>query len=239
VKPRAPRWLGGSILSLGLATVVFAGNAEAQTAAGTEAEGRAVVDRVAVRFYAPETGGATGPRFITERQLAFEARLDALGEEVGPDPAVSAERHLRAALDRHVVEELLATLQMDGDKGASDAARLAREARVDLEQRARGAQAITFAAHAEGLSPEEVEVVFLRRARAAAYVDRAVSRFLHPTEEQLRESYRTSPHPFRGRPFEDVRTDLARWLVFEKLHALEATFLQTARSRITIVAVSR
>jgi hypothetical protein len=202
-------------------------------------EPRAVADRVAVRFYAPETGGATGPRYITERTLAFEARLAGMGEEGGGDVAATEERRVQAALERHVVEELLATLQLEGDKASAEPARLAREARADVEQRARGAAALRAAAEEEGLSTEEVDAVFMRRGRAAAYLDRAVTRFLRPTDEQLRDVYRTSPHPFRARPFEDVRVDLARWFVFERLTALEATFLQTARSRVTVVVVSR
>ena len=34
-----------------------------------------VVDRVAVRYFTPETGGAGKPRFITERELAFFTRV--------------------------------------------------------------------------------------------------------------------------------------------------------------------
>jgi len=32
-------------------------------------------DRVAVRFIAPETGGAAHPRFFTERELGFFTRI--------------------------------------------------------------------------------------------------------------------------------------------------------------------
>ncbi len=43
-----------------------------------------LVDRAVVRFEAPETGGARRPRFVFERELAFEARLEALSD---PDRA--------------------------------------------------------------------------------------------------------------------------------------------------------
>ena len=209
----------------------------------SERDGRAVVDRVAVRFYAPETGGANKPRFITERVLAFEAHLDALSEEtIGEGAAEGArleERHLRSALDRHVAEEILAALQEDGERGPAEPIRLAREARADVEQRAGGAGPVRAAADEEGLDPVEVDAVFLRRGRAAAYLEHAVTRFLHPGEEQVREVYRTNPHPFRARPYEEIHTELARWFVFERLKAIEGTFLQTARSRIAVVIVPR
>ena len=38
------------------------------------------IDRVVVRFFAPETGGSAQPRFVTERTLAFEARLEAMAD---------------------------------------------------------------------------------------------------------------------------------------------------------------
>src|SRR5262245_35682425 len=52
------------------------------------------VDRVAVRWYAPETGGVNHPQFVFERELAFEARLEAFTD---PDPEGGAyrERHVR------------------------------------------------------------------------------------------------------------------------------------------------
>ena len=36
-----------------------------------------LVDRVVVRWYAPELGGVAKPQFIFERELSFEARLEA------------------------------------------------------------------------------------------------------------------------------------------------------------------
>ncbi len=221
----------GGLSFLALALLPVAGAAHA------EGEARAIVDRIAVRFFSPETGGAAQPRFITERTLAFEARLDAMTEE-GTVKA-QAEAHLRNALDRHVVEEMLATLDVGAVTPTGDDARLEREARADLEQRVGGEGPIGIAAEEEGIDGDEINAIFTRRAHAAAYLDRAVTRFLHPQDDQLREVFRTSPHPFKNRPYEDVRGPLARWFVFERLKVLEAAFLQTARSRVTIVVVPR
>src|SRR5688572_23053188 len=74
-----------------------------------------VVDRVVVRFIAPETGGARNPRFIFERTLAFEARIEALSD---PDRGTSSddpyhERHVSAAMERHIAETILAGLRID------------------------------------------------------------------------------------------------------------------------------
>jgi len=203
-----------------------------------DGEARAIVDRIAVRFFSAETGGPTRPRFITERTLAFEARLSAMGEGGAPAQGVD-EKHLRDALDRHMAEEMLATLDESASTPAAEVGRLIREVRADAEQRAGGDAPIGIAAEEEGLDGDEILEIFTRRARAAAYLDRAVTRFLHPQDEQLREVYRTSQHPFRSRPYEDVRGPLARWFVFERLKVLEAAFLQTARSRVTVVVIPR
>lgn len=243
VKVAAPRFLSLAALTLTAAPAFGAspadGDASARPAPEAAVEARAIVDRVAVRFYSPETGGASRPRFISERVLAFEARLDAMSEEGAVQAATPDDRFVRNALDRHVVEEILATLDQTLAGAGAEDARLAREVRADLEQRAGGDGPIFVAAEEEGLAAEEVQEIILRRARAAAYLDRAVTRFLRPADAQIREVYRTSPHPFRSRPYEDVRAPLSRWYVFERLKVLEAAFLQTARGRITVVVVPR
>jgi hypothetical protein len=213
---------------------------EVDAGAKGAAEARAVVDRVAVRFFAPETGGPAHPRFISERVLAFEARLDAL-TDVGPATGRTTvdDRRLRNALDRHVVEELLSALEEGSGNNPGEEARLAREVRADLAQRAGSDEAVWVAAEEEGLGADEVDEIVLRRARAAVYLDKAVARFLRPQEDQLREIFRTSQHPFRERAYDEVKPQLSRWFVFERLKTLESTFLQTARARVTIVVIPR
>src|SRR6266542_2344544 len=95
------------------------------------------IDRAVVRFDAPETGGIARPQFIFERELAFEARLEALGDpDFGQSGGGYLDRHVRAALERHVAEELLSQLA-DAAKGEgldeSEVDRLVRrEARASL-----------------------------------------------------------------------------------------------------------
>jgi hypothetical protein len=199
---------------------------------------RVIVDRVAVRFYAPETGGSLRPRFVTERMLAFESRLEAMGEEGFGLSGGFQERHLRAALDRHIAEELLSSLSIEGGKESLDLPRIADDFRGDLEQRTGGADALRAAAAAEGIDSSEVDAMLRRYARAALYIDRNVAPLLSPTDEELREVYRTSAHPFRSRKYDEAKVDLRRWLLAERLKAAEASFLQTARTRIKVVIVS-
>ena len=72
------------------------------------------VDRVAVRFTAPELGGPRSPRFVFERVLAFEACVAAL--EAGERGAFR-ERHVSSALERHVAETLLSSLRIEPEPG--------------------------------------------------------------------------------------------------------------------------
>jgi hypothetical protein len=198
---------------------------------------RAVLDRVAVRFYAPETGGNARPRFITERVLSFEARLLAMSEQGASARSAPEERHLHQAIDRHVAEELLSSLGIEGGKETPDLSRLADDARAELEARIGGEGPLRDAALAERIDPEEVQAIFLRHARAAFYLDHHVTPLLYPDDRQLREVFRTAAHPFRNKHFEEARKDLARWLVAERLKGAESAFLQTARTRVKIVLV--
>src|SRR5258706_15004408 len=95
-----------------------------------------VIDRAVVRFDAPETGGGLRPQFIFERELAFEARLEALADSDRAHEGVPyLDRHVRAALERHVAEELLSHLAMDPEPRPDEIARRAETARAVVEQR--------------------------------------------------------------------------------------------------------
>jgi len=188
-------------------------------------------DSIAVRFIAPDMGGASKPRFVTQRQLSFEARLLALEE----DPSgVVQPRHAQAAVEAHIAEEMLRALPLDHPADFKAVAETVMTLRLALEQRV-GKPAIERAEKLEGIEPVELDSILERQARAALYVDRAVTPILATNEDQLRETYRTTSHPFRGRPFEEVREDLSRWVVVERFRSAEQAYLQSARSRVTIV----
>ncbi len=191
-------------------------------------------DRVAVRYVTPETGGAARPRFFTERELAFFARIEALLEQTPLEPNDYPERYVRSAIDRLVARSMLASLMIQRGIEPPDLPRLAIEARAELEARLGGAHVLSDAMTKEGIEDEEL-LSFLRdEVRAAYYVDKAIAPILSVTEDSLREAFRSTLHPFRGHKFDDVRVKLRRWLVTERLRAAELEFLQGARARIKI-----
>lgn len=187
-------------------------------------------DRVSARYYAPETGGPSRPRFVTQRTLAFEARLVALVEEGDLD---YQERHVRTALDLHVGRDLLAELPLEKEPDAPTMTRVSGALRQAMVDRI-GEEGITKAAAAEGIGAAEVDAFFRRDARAAIYVDRAINPVLYPSENQLRDVFRTTANPYRDRPFDSIRADLSRWLVAERVKSSELSYLQTARSRVVL-----
>ena len=229
-----------------LAATLFAGVAAAAPASDASAQapsGRAVVDRAIVRFYAPETGGTAHPRFIDERTLAFETRIEALAEGATPGGDGYPERLVRGALEHHVTEELLAGLAhklIDGSLPSKrpDAAELASIGDDLAEawyERLGGRARVDAAASAEGLDPTEIEAILARQALAGWYLDRAVTPVLKPSEEQLRDVFRSSANPYGGRPFDDVRPALSRWFVLERVRLAESTFYQAARAHVVMV----
>ncbi len=232
--PWARRVAGLAVLAALLAT---------RGARGEAAPTREVLDRAVVRFYSPETGGTARPRFVDERTLAFEARLESMAERPEGVGDGYQERHVRAALEHHVAEEMLASLAhkliagLPASRRPSDAdlARVRQDLGRALFERLGGQAQVEAAATAEQLDASEVDAILYRQALAAWYLDRALSPILQPTEEQLREVFRTSAHPFRGRPFDQVREDLARWFVVERIRVAESAFFQGARTRVTVV----
>jgi hypothetical protein len=198
-----------------------------------------MLDRAIVRFDAPETGGISHPQFVFERELAFEARIEALADSDRTErKGAYLDRHIRSALERHIAEELLSHLPMDPEPEQSEIVRRVVAARAVLEQRVGGAADLATAARAEGLDTAEVERLVLREARASLYLDRMVAPMLEPSEAELREVHRATSNPFRGQKFDEVAEPLRRWFVGQRLEAALGAFYQNARARVHMVILS-
>ncbi len=207
--------------------------------AGAQAQEPSEVDRVVVRFSAPETGNVRAPRFIFERSLAFEARLEALAD---PDHSASderpyRERHVRAALERHVAETLLSALRIDPEPTAKDLSRQTEAARRILYQRSGSRMAVERATQAEGMADRELLRLLRRRARASLYLDRMVAPMLAPSRAELLVLHKTADTPFRSLSFEKAEAPLARWYVARRLNEALSNFFLNARSRLEITII--
>jgi hypothetical protein len=214
------------------------GATRAQDGRGAAAGAVAVTpfDRVAVRFTAPETGGIDQPQFIFERELAFEARLEALADaEFRPTPEEPyVERHVRGALERHMAEVLLSRLEITPEPTPRDLAVRARSARLTLAQQVGGEAMLERASQAEGIAPSELGQLLARRARASLYLDRMVATMLAPSDAELRIVHRTTRTPFSGGSYEAIAPMLQRWYVAQRLNAAVRAFYEGARSRLSV-----
>jgi hypothetical protein len=199
-----------------------------------EGSARAAAERTLVRYYTPETGGPQAPRFITERTLAFFARMEAQAER---NPNVYDERYVRAAMERYVAEDMLSELVIRRGSEPQDLPKLVQDARADLCDRLGGCGQLQDALAREGMTEAELANHLRRKVRAAAYVDRAITPIFHPAEDEVYEAYRTSLHPYRGLSFNECKAPLARWLTYEKLRLSELEYLQSARARVRIVSL--
>jgi hypothetical protein len=203
----------------------------------TAARAERAVDRVIVRYVTPETGGTARPGFLTERQLAFYTRIEALIDQTPLGVGEYPERYVRIATDRLVARRMLASLMVQRGIEPPDLAKAATEARAELEIRIGGAHVLDDTMRKEGIDETELYAFLRDEVRAAHYVDRAMTPILAVTEDSLREAFRGAFHPFRNQKFDDVRPRLARWLVVERLRAAEIEFLQSARARVRITTV--
>lgn len=199
------------------------------------------LDRVVVRFSVPETGGALSPHFLFERELAFEARLEALIDSTfQPSEEVPYRRHhLQAALERHIAETLLASLRIQPAPSREELDGQIRAARVLLTEQVGGAIALQEAARAEGLGNLELRGLLRRKARASLYLDRMVAPMLEPSEAELRRVHRSGKSPFRGQSYRAVAPKLRRWYVARRLGEAALAYYQNARARLTIEYLPR
>ena len=208
------------------------------------------VDRVIYLFDSPETGGVGSPRPVFERELAFEARIEAAttNEPLLDPRGFYAARHVRAALDRHIATDLLAHLPIEEDRtqrlaphlcdtlsrppDADDLDNRVRLARAVLAQRMRGSANLRAALDAEGLNEVELLRLLRREAQAARYLDLMVTPMLAPSDSELRDRLKSSGNPSQGRPFEQARCDLRRWVIGQRLATALGSFLHSSRPRI-------
>lgn len=195
-----------------------------------------LLDRIVVRWHAPETGGVSRPQFVFERELAFAARIESLADP-DAEPGAYRERHVRAALDRHIAETLLASLSITPAATPLEVARRAEGARGALEQRAGGRPRLLAAAVAEGIGSDELDALLRREARASLYLDRMVAPMLEPSEFELRSLFRAGTTPFKDKSYEVVAPLLKRWVVAQRLAQALDTYYQNARSRVVVSIV--
>jgi hypothetical protein len=197
-----------------------------------------LLERAVVRFSAPETGGVQRPRFIYERTLAFEARVEALAAQDRASDAPYRERHVSAALERHVSEVLLSSLRIEPEPTAALLERQVELARKVLSDRVGGEALLLEAQRAEGISNSELSKVLRRQARASLYLDRMVAPMLRPSDAELEAIQRSAPAALQNEPFARARPLLLRWYVSRRLSSAMASFFQEARSRITITLLT-
>lgn len=197
------------------------------------------IDRVVVRFTAPEIGGVQRPRFIFERMLAFEARLEALSDQsFQPTPQRPyRDVHLRSAMERHVAETILESLQVLPSPSAETIEARVLATRMSMSVGAGGAQAISAAARAEGLEPREVLRVVQRKARASLYLDRMVAPMLAPSDSELRTLHQSGRTPFSRDAYDAVEAELRRWYVSRRLREAVIAYFEGARSRVVLEIV--
>ncbi len=234
--PRGRRLRGGCAVALFTASLTGG-------AARAESTPRAALDRTVARFYAPETGGTAYPRFVFERVLAFEARLVAMaGGKDGVGDGYD-DRDVREAFEQHIAEEILSSLagRLIADSpperrpNTEDLQAIERDIGRAFVEELGGRARIDGAARAEHIEASELDTLIHRRTMAAWYIDRVLTPILHPGDEQLRDIFRTSAHPFRGQSFKEAHDALERWFVGERVRAAESAFLQSARARVRVI----
>ena len=220
-------------VALALALFLSPAVAWAQDAAPSASQKPSLVDRVIGRWRLASGGKQGKSRPIFARELAFEARLEALAAGESPSAPLT-EPQIRAALARHVTESLLAELPMDPTPSPSKVGEQASRARRFLIARVGGEDRLRSALEIERFSTDELDALLRRTARASLYLDRMVAPQVDPTDVELREMHASGQTPFTKQRFADIAPELRRWVVAQRLAEALETFYQRARARVVI-----
>lgn len=196
-----------------------------------------LVDRVIGRWRVVEGGKPGKARPIFARELALEARLEAMAAGEAPTAPIT-EPQVRAALARHVTEALLAELPLDPAPTPAQVGEQATRARRFLLTRVGGEERLRAALDIERISTDELDALLRRTARASLYLDRMVAPQVDPTDLELRQLHASGQTPFSKQPFAEVSGELRRWVVAQRLSEALDAFYQRARSRVVITWAS-
>ena len=195
------------------------------------------IDRVVVRWHARATGGVTRPQFITARELAFEARLEALAEGYRTEEQPYNEEHVRAAIQRHITEAILAELPATPPATPKQVGNYAEAARLLIEKRVGGRQVLNDAASTEGLDSSDLNALLRQRARASWYLDRMVAPMLKPSDLDLREVHSRGETPYSRQAFESVKESLRNWYISTRLAKAIDRYYRNIRARVNVTLI--
>ena len=145
-----------------------------------------------------------------------------------------AQKDYGAALERHMAETLLESLEITPEPTLPELQVRMRSVRLALMEQVGGDAALTQLLASEGLDPAELGPLLARRARATLYLDRMVATMLTPSDTELRLIHRTTRTPFSAQAYEAVAPLLARWYIGQRLNSAVRAFYEGARSRITV-----
>jgi hypothetical protein len=194
-----------------------------------------MLDRVVARFSDPESADAGGMRFVMMRELILEGWLASYEKAApGETPSGFDDKQLRAALERHVIEEVLSerlpiTTPPDkiqkGVEHARLALRLAVDDRIDeiLGKSSGGVP---------GGGAAELEAILLRRARAETYLELAVAEPVDVTEGELRAAWAHPPKMLEGAEFEKAVPALRVLVRATRLREAAQAYYQAVRARL-------
>ncbi|MFP6686015.1 MAG: hypothetical protein VB934_14955 [Polyangiaceae bacterium] len=247
---RWPLALSVFLMTLGAAPITSA--VETAGDLTTAAGGPLPIDRTAVRWHAPATGGVMQPQFVSARMLAFLARLEAL---IGGAPLAAPaydSKHVRLALQRHITEVILANLPVDPEPKPKEIADYAEEARKVIERQIAGKQMtdakrrsegkgtrngrrlVAAAAVAEGIDAEDLDALLLRRARASWYLDKMVAPMLEPSTADLVAVQRSGQTPYTKMSFAKARSQLHDWFLATRLAIALDRYYRNVRSTVRV-----
>jgi len=227
---------------LALALLLLSPRASAQQTSAPETDAVEGVDRVVVRWSSRATGGAKKPQFIMAHELAFEARIEALGE-TSEQLRPYGDKHIRSAIQRHITESMLANLPVDPKPTPKQVATYAEAGRKIMVRRIGdgheqdGLRKLDDARRAEGMTNAELDRLLRRRARASWYLDKMVAPMLTPSKLDLREVHRRGSSPFTDMRFEQAEPQLQQWYVSTRLAAALDRYFHNARSRVRVFVI--
>lgn len=198
-----------------------------------------VAERTVARFQDPEASDASmAQRFVFERELLIEAWLVAYERApLSAAPTAYDDKSLRAALDRHLIDEVLATRPLPPKHEARVLA-ATLVARKVIEDSVGGAErlnaALTGAFGRKVTAPEvaELDIIVRRRARAEIWLEVAVAPPIEPTLVELAAFHPKTPELIAKAPFDAERVrPHAR---AARLREFANTYLQLIRSKLQL-----
>ncbi len=169
-----------------------------------------------------------------ELRVHMESGQQHPGTGTGTGSSARPSRLTKKAMLTQMVGEALIDLEARRTRAPEPTERQKQAQKRRLEQRAGGPEAVQVMVQRLGVTPGELERLWLHAARVEAFLESNLEGSTSLSRAEVDRAFDRGEHPFVGQTLEQVRPDFERWLRQDMRTSVVRRWFEVLRSRARI-----